>query len=131
MVKSLPGNIEMSFAEIDTLRELRHPNIVQYLALFQRRSGAPWMIVMQLCAEGDLLSLVGRYGAPRAPCLSWRRRVALAADVSYGMHYLHSYHQTAHLDMKSSNVLLYHGRAKVADFAYKAVNNKDTLDIKQ
>ena len=44
-----------------------------------------------------------------AECLPWVRRLELAADVCRGMHCLHDYHRTAHLDLKSSNVLLYHG----------------------
>ncbi len=106
--------------EANAMWQLRHPNIVQLL---------------MACLDGDHVGLVlelmerslhavlhqQKRALPTATVLLYLRDVAAAVT------YLHA-HNTMHLDLKSANVLLRGGVAKIADFGTtKAV--RDTIHM--
>jgi serine/threonine protein kinase len=47
-------------AEVNILRELRHPNIVRYYERFVDRTNCLIYIVMELCDGGDLAAVIKR-----------------------------------------------------------------------
>jgi len=61
--------------------------------------------------------------------LSLRERIQLAKDVALGMDWLHGISHVIHKDLKSANILLEGGRAKISDFGFAQLRKgiqKDT-----
>ena len=95
-------------AEAGLLRELVHPNIVEFLGVFfdPPRLG----IVMEYCAQG---SLSDNFSKPNI--LFDMNPLKIAVDIASGMKYLHD-RGFLHRDLKAANVLLTESCAKLADF---------------
>lgn len=104
------SEIENFIAEIDMMRELRHPNIIQFLGA-SLKDGQMFFII-EFADRGNLHDCITRENPP------WRRRVQFARDIARGMNYLHQNSpQILHRDLKSMNILIDEGyRAKVCDF---------------
>lgn len=83
--------------EVRTLRDMRHPNVVQLYGV----QHSPPSIVTEFLHRGSLDALL----EGGAGCLSWERRLQFALDIARGMAYLHS-HDMAHRDLKSANVFI-------------------------
>ena len=99
--------------ECALLRDLRCPNVVQFLGVVASPTAGA-LLVTEFCGGGDLFRALAR---PNAATLfawdRWGRRVA--ADVARGLAFLHAA-RVVHFDMKSQNVLLTEtGVAKIAD----------------
>jgi len=95
--------------EIQTIKRLQHPNVVQYLGAF--RDDDMLHIVMEFLAHGSVESLILRYGA-----LPEQTVAKYTADLCLGLQYLHA-HNIAHRDIKGANTLLTaQGTVKLADF---------------
>ena len=95
--------------EVNLLLKLRHESVVKLYETFQ--TGRHIMLVMELCAGGDLLNFV-------------RKRKKLDEDICRvlfkqiieGISYIHS-KKILHRDIKLDNILLDgKGRVKIADF---------------
>jgi serine/threonine protein kinase len=87
---------------------LRHPNIVQLLAICD----APLCVVTEFMGRGSL----GHCLSNHAIDISWPLRVRFAADIARGMTYLHQC-DVMHRDLKSFNVFIDDDwRCKVGDF---------------
>jgi len=100
-------------AEIDALKALRHPGIVELLA-FGEQDGLPYF-AMELVA-GKSLEQVLRAGR----VFSWQETVAVAAEVVRALKVAHD-HGVVHRDLKPANLLLLDEPAdgvtvKLADF---------------
>lgn len=85
-------------AEIETLKALRHPGIVQLLA-FGEEDGVPYF-AMELVA-GKSLEQVLRGGR----LFTWRETVALALEIVRALKSAHD-HGVVHRDLKPANLLL-------------------------
>jgi hypothetical protein len=85
-------------SEINALKALRHPGIVQLLA-FGEEEGRPYF-AMELVA-GRSLEQALRDGRR----FSWRETVALAAEVARALKFAHD-HGVVHRDLKPANLLL-------------------------
>ena len=87
--------------ECELLSRVRHPNIVQFLGIFQQGDSRAPILVMEFLPT-NLTSCIEQYGIfPKEISYS------ILHDVALGMHYLHS--QTPpiiHRDLYSNNVLL-------------------------
>eukprot|EP00793_Prasinoderma_coloniale_P002993 PRCOL_00006459-RA len=99
-------------AELEILAQLRHPNIVLWLAACTRPGSA--FIVTEFMSGGSLFSLLHKTKRP----LPRSARLGLAVQVAQGMLYLHSLPQPlVHRDLSSNNVLIdRRGNAKICDF---------------
>jgi len=87
---------------------LRHPNIVQLLAVVTK----PLCVLTEWMARGALFALL----QDSATDLSWDLRLQFAAEIARGMVYVHSC-GLLHRDLKSLNVLIdEHWHAKIGDF---------------
>ena len=94
------------------LSKIRHPNIVQYLAVVQdRESGLP-VLFMELM-DTSLTHFLEQSEKP----LSYHVQVDISHDIALALAYLHS-NDIIHRDLSSNNVLLIGPgyRAKVTDF---------------
>lgn len=125
-VKVMPGSLNSDFVakhtnEIEAMRRLNHPNIVQYEDVFYHDNQI-WL-VMEYCDGGTLENLYQEVYLTEAEIGYFVRQVCI------GLTYLHA-QQLAHLDIKSENILLnLNGGIKIADFGLvrECAPDKDQL----
>ena len=107
--------------EINLLRELKHPNIVQFLGLYYRQSSSVPIMVMEKM-ECSLTKLLDTYKKGSIP---EHKAYSILSDVLKGLIYLHEVKQVAHRDLSSNNVLVTsYLCAKIADLGSARVLNK-------
>lgn len=112
---------DMDIKELGLLRDLRHPNIVQFIGVSipKEPSTVPVMIVTELCANGDLFDFI----RGTQPVPHFRTVLDIMLGIAKGVEYLHTRTPSIiHRDIKSSNVLITHqGVAKINDFGLARV----------
>ena len=97
--------------ECALLESIRHPNIVQYLAMTMDPESRLPVLLMELLDE-SLTKMLER--SPQS--LAYHIQVDICHDVALAIAYLHS-NNIIHRDLSSNNVLIIAGRrAKVTDF---------------
>jgi len=107
--------------EMATLRDMRHPNVVQFMGL--SRNVTDVYIVTEYIPGGDLRKLL----KDETKEMSWLLRARIATDVAYAMTFLHS-KGLIHRDLKSNNLLVAeNGKVKVCDFGFSRRVNKGEL----
>eukprot|EP00013_Stygamoeba_regulata_P018838 CAMPEP_0177654604 /NCGR_PEP_ID=MMETSP0447-20121125/14432_1 /TAXON_ID=0 /ORGANISM="Stygamoeba regulata, Strain BSH-02190019" /LENGTH=351 /DNA_ID=CAMNT_0019158287 /DNA_START=217 /DNA_END=1272 /DNA_ORIENTATION=+ len=112
--------------EMQTLRDMRHPNVVQFMGLCKHTSGI--YIVTEFVAGGDLRHIL----KDEKKVMPWFLRVSIATDVAQAMTFLHS-KGFIHRDLKSNNLLVnstdtHDGwRVKVCDFGFARNVNRGEL----
>ncbi|KJE90742.1 NPR2 protein [Capsaspora owczarzaki ATCC 30864] len=92
------GYSKEAIDEFIQLRELRHPNIVEF---FGATLPPTAFIVMEYIAKGSLQNLLEASSIP----LDMDFKASMALDISKGMDFLHS-HKVAHRNLCSANVLV-------------------------
>ena len=114
-------NVRQFIRECDLMSRMRHPNVVQFLGVYQPETNPhlvfqetlPWLIMEYVPFE--LHSLLGR---PIEIPMSVR--VSILLDITKGLSYLHNNHslvEIIHRDLSARNVLLTSSlTAKLADF---------------
>ncbi|KAH8363742.1 hypothetical protein KR200_006098, partial [Drosophila serrata] len=118
---------EALFSEVTMLRELQHPNIVQYHDHFDNRVAKVLHILMECCAGGDLAQLVERARAERRRCEEpyiWR----VLVQVRSALDCCHNGTDRAivHRDVKPANIFLdAAGKAKLGDFGLAQMLRRD------
>ncbi|KAL8293119.1 hypothetical protein RQP46_000813 [Phenoliferia psychrophenolica] len=112
---------DMDIKEIGLLRDLRHPNIVNFIGVSipKEPTTVPVMIVTELCSNGDLFD----YLRADHPVPTFRVVIDIMLGISKGVEYLHTRTPAIiHRDIKSSNVLItQQGVAKINDFGLARV----------
>jgi serine/threonine protein kinase len=97
--------------EIEILRTVKHPNIVQYLGMYQDSDTGVPVLLMELMDE-SLTTFLGGSSAQ----VPFHTQVNICHDVSQALAFLHS-NSIIHRDLSSNNVLLIgDARAKLSDF---------------
>jgi hypothetical protein len=95
--------------ELDTLRQLRHPNIVRYRGMLIREDKL--CVAMEFCSGGSLATILAKFGT--LDDVVARR---YTSQILSGLEYLHR-HCIVHRDIKCPNCLLgTDGVVKLADF---------------
>jgi mitogen-activated protein kinase kinase kinase len=95
--------------EIALLRELRHPNIVQYLGCSS--SGDDLNIFLEYVAGGSVQTMLNSYGALPEPLVR-----SFVRQILTGLSYLHE-RDIIHRDIKGTNILVDNkGTIKISDF---------------
>lgn len=107
--------------EIEAMRRLNHPNIVQFEDVFYYDNQV-WL-VMEYCDGGTLENLYQEVYLSESEIAYFIRQICI------GLNYLHI-QQLAHLDIKAENILLnLNGGIKIADFGLvrEVAADRDTL----
>ena len=107
--------------EINLLRGLKHPNIVQFLGLYYRHtSPIPIMVMEKMeCSLTELLSTYKKGSIPED------KVYGILIDVLKGLVYLHEVKGVAHRDLSSNNILVTsYLCAKIADLGSARVLDK-------
>ena len=107
--------------EVEILKSIRHPNIVQFMGLCCHSSGI--YIVTEFVPGGHLWKVL----KDKELHLSWSVRVQMATDIAQAMNYLHR-RKLLHRDLKTKNLLVdVNYRIKVCDFGFARTteNEKD------
>ena len=105
--------------EMLTLRDVRHPNVVQLMGLCKHSSGI--YIVTEYIPGGHLRKLLKN----RENELPWLLRIKISIDIIMALTYLHS-RGIVHRDLKSQNLLVDEGfRIKVCDFGFSRIVEKN------
>jgi len=108
-------------AEANTMKALRHPNIVAFYGYCTRPK---YCIVMEYMPQGSLYNILHNLQAD----ITWEVRLRIASDITRGLVYLHA-ENIVHRDIKSMNVLLNeHSKACLADFGLARVKT-ETLSV--
>jgi len=98
--------------EMATLRDMRHPNVVQFMGL--SRNSTDVFIITEFIPGGDLRKIL----KDEAKELPWTLRAKISTDVAYAMTFLHS-KGLIHRDLKSNNLLVDNNwKVKVCDFGF-------------
>jgi serine/threonine protein kinase len=101
------------------LKELKHPNIVQFYGCCIEPKCC---IIIELMSNGSLYDLIHK---DKTKELTFNLIIQIAIDIVNGLVYLHDKMQIIHRDMKSMNVLLgYNNKAKITDFGLSKSNNQ-------
>eukprot|EP01117_Protostelium_nocturnum_P019848 TRINITY_DN8700_c0_g1_i3.p1 TRINITY_DN8700_c0_g1~~TRINITY_DN8700_c0_g1_i3.p1 ORF type:complete len:963 (-),score=322.25 TRINITY_DN8700_c0_g1_i3:51-2939(-) len=110
--------------EANITRNLHHPNICQYIGLFEDSEGQICMI-LEYMSEGDLLSYLQREH------LSAEQKMKIAMDLAGAMAYLEE-KNIIHCDVAARNVLYSGTIAKLGDFgmACKSIHGSEVRDGK-
>ncbi|XP_034034483.1 serine/threonine-protein kinase 36 isoform X2 [Thalassophryne amazonica] len=105
--------------EIEILKDLQHPNIIQLLDSFETEKE---VVVVTEYAEGQLFQILQYQGS-----LPERQVRDIACQLISALYYLHS-HRIVHRDMKPQNILLdKSGVMKLCDFGFARAMSVSTL----
>lgn len=107
--------------EVGILLQLRHPSVVKLYETFE--TGRHIMLVMELCAGGDMLNFVRKRKK-----LDELTSKILFKQIIEGIGYIHT-QRILHRDIKLDNILLDgKGNVKIADFGVsKSVKKNETM----
>ena len=106
--------------EVGILLKLRHESVVKLYETFETRRHI--MLVMELCAGGDLLNFVRKRKKMDEPLAK-----VLFKQIIEGIGYIHS-KSILHRDIKLDNILLDgKGKVKIADFGVSKTVTKGEI----
>ena len=102
--------------ECSLLSKLRHPNVVQFLGVYEPSDDPRDMALVMEKLYMDLENFITKY-----PHMSLPIKLHILRDISCGLLHIHS-HDIVHRDLNAGNVLLTHNlQAKVADLGASRV----------
>ncbi|KAL0487024.1 mitogen-activated protein kinase kinase kinase [Acrasis kona] len=105
---SSDGTLRRIMAEIDLMRQLSHPNVVEYLGM--RTQGSHLYVFLEYMAGGSLISVVKKFGTLTETIIQ-----SYLVQILCGLEYLHA-NGIIHRDIKGANILMDNGQVKLADF---------------
>jgi len=105
--------------ELDVTKKCSHPQVVQIFGLMvgPGRIG----IVMEYCDGGSFAKYIRDSHQNLARPFNWEECINLLTDAAQGLAFIHAHRSTTHGDVKPENMLIQHGRLKIADFGLAIV----------
>jgi len=118
------GDAEMNFLylqrEINILKAVRHPSIVQFIGISNDHTNGLIHIVTEYVKDGDLRQRLKNTHLQ----LTWREKVQIALELACSMAYLHS-KNIIHRDLKAKNCLIdERGHLKLCDFGFARITER-------
>ena len=111
-------------SEIDILRRVKHPNIIQYVTCSDATYQGKPFIVFEYVENGSLKDIIRRFGV-----LSEDLTKRYLIQILKGLDYIHQL-QILHRDIKAANILITkEGICKLADFGVAAEINADNKTV--
>jgi serine/threonine protein kinase len=111
--------------EINLLSSFHHPNIVQYLGVYEDSDTKQPVLLMELM-DRSLTKYLAECPSQLVP---YHLQVNICHDIALALSFLH-HNDIFHRDMSSNNVLMLGDRAKITDFGManttKAINSQMT-----
>lgn len=108
------GTSKFIFREIQIMKRLRHPNIIQLYEVIDTETKL--FLVMEYASGGEIMDFIAVHGK-----LKERDASNFFGQVAWAVHYCHS-RQTVHRDIKAENLLLDdHMNIKLIDFGLSNV----------
>jgi len=108
--------------EVTILSKFRHPNLVVLMGW--GRKNRRRFLIYEFLQGGDVEDRLQKCKAGQVP-FNWDQRLAVAVDAATGLAHLHNMRPHAfHRDVKSANILLGPGGAKLADFGFACASKK-------
>ncbi|KAK4491489.1 hypothetical protein RD792_002239 [Penstemon davidsonii] len=127
-IKRLKSNSKQGkrefWAEIETLSELRHVNLVSLIGYCNEQG--EMILIYEYMPNGTLADHLYRLSRKnqKYSSLSWEERLNICIGAGRGIDYLHTGNGVIHRDIKSSNILLDETFvAKVSDFGLAKTQN--------
>lgn len=104
--------------ELEMLRCLGHPNIVQYMGLTRSPPPVPHVYMVTERVPGGTLA---EHIVDKPNPFPWRLRLTLSTDIARALSFIHA-HRCLHRDIKGDNVLITtRDRGKLCDFGFARV----------
>lgn len=114
-------NVEQNFityeSEINSLKKLNHPNIVQLYDYFQADDNL--FIVLEYCNGGTLEEKIKNNEE-----ISESDKIKICSQLISALNYCYEKYVT-HQDIKTANILFDNGRIKIADFGLSTIVDHD------
>ncbi|XP_055336131.1 calcium/calmodulin-dependent protein kinase kinase 1-like isoform X2 [Paramacrobiotus metropolitanus] len=121
LLRSSRNPLAETYREIDVLRKLDHPNIIQLVEVVDNPTDDNIYIVTELLDQA-LMDLPTESPFPESEARNYFQ------EILDGVDYLHS-QKVVHRDLKPDNMLLSkQGRVKIADFGFCEEGGSDTED---
>jgi len=102
-IKKSSNSLSSIKQEINLLKSVVHPNIIQIEDCFEDRSHVH--IITELCTGGDLFSFI-QDNTTDSGCLSENQAIPIIRTLLKTVQYLHDRNDIVHRDIKPENVLL-------------------------
>ena len=98
--------------ELSLLQSYPHERLVKFVAAAYDSFSNNMLIVMELCARGDLRHFMQEY------VVGWPLKVQIATDIARGLNFMHDT-GIIHRDIKTSNILIDDNfNGKICDFSF-------------
>ena len=111
--------------EINLLSSFHHPNVVQYLGVYEDFDTKQSVLLMELMDQ----SLTKYLAESTSELIPYHLQVNICHDIALALSFLH-HNDIFHRDMSSNNVLMLGNRAKITDFGManttQAISNQMT-----
>lgn len=91
---------DQMYQEIETLKNLSHPNIVKYYGVAKLCHKEGYGLLMEYMAGGSLVQFIKENSSVKP-----QHKLALVKEILNGLYYLHS-QNIVHADLEPSNILL-------------------------
>ena len=113
------SRVEQYHAEIESLSQLPHKNIVQIYDCFSEANFL--FLIMEYCENGNLITFI-QNNVINARFIDYTYIRKILLDILQGLQYCHEITHISHHDIKPGNIIFdKYGNAKLCDFGFSAV----------